>query len=128
MRQYIPSFAETRVWRNGSTVAPVTEAITEELRIWHLPSHTSGLTYGFMQNHPVDALYRQAGFEWGIPDSATDLAGIVDHLAALPLVFQPGHGVAVLAWASTSSAGSSRSPPACRSRTSCRPTCSTRSA
>jgi CubicO group peptidase (beta-lactamase class C family) len=90
VRRFIPSFAETRVWRNGSTVAPVTEAITEELRVWHLPSHTSGLTYGFMQNHPVDALYRQAGFEWGVPESATDLASLIDALAALPLVFQPG--------------------------------------
>ena len=58
--------------------------------MWQLFAHTSGLTYGFMQNHPVDALYRQAGFEWGIPDDAKDLAGICDHLAALPLVFQPG--------------------------------------
>ena len=32
VRRYIPSFADTRVWRSGSTVAPVTEPITEELR------------------------------------------------------------------------------------------------
>src|SRR5215213_10430743 len=90
VRWYIPSFADTKVWRSGSFTAPVLEPITEELRIWQLFAHTSGLTYGFMQNHPVDALYRQAGFEWGVPDDAKDLAGICDHLAALPLVFQPG--------------------------------------
>ena len=58
------------------------------MRMWHLFSHTSGLTYGFMQSHPVDALYRQAGFEWGNPDGL-DLAGVCDRLAELPLVFQP---------------------------------------
>ena len=92
VRRYIPSFADTKVWRSGSfTVAPVLEPITEEMRIWHLFAHTSGLTYGFMQNHPVDALYRQAGFEWGIPESATDLA---EHLSTTSprcrCVFQPG--------------------------------------
>jgi CubicO group peptidase (beta-lactamase class C family) len=90
VRWYIPSFKQTRVWRSGSTTAPVLEPITEELRVWHLFAHMAGLTYGFMQNHPVDTLYRQAGFEWGVPDTATDLATICDALAELPLVFQPG--------------------------------------
>ncbi len=90
VRRYIPSFADTKVWRSGSTTAPTLEPITEEMRVWHLFAHTAGLTYGFMQNHPVDALYRQAGFEWGTPAGAKDLADICDHLAALPLVFQPG--------------------------------------
>lgn len=89
VHKFIPSFADQRVWRGGSAVAPETEPVTEQMRIWHLFAHTSGLTYGFMQNHPVDALYRKAGFEWGIPQGA-DLAGVCDHLAALPLVFQPG--------------------------------------
>ena len=57
--------------------------------MWHLLTHTSGLTYGFMQLHPVDALYRAAGFEFGNPDGV-DLKGACDALAALPLRFQPG--------------------------------------
>jgi CubicO group peptidase (beta-lactamase class C family) len=89
VRWYIPSFKGLRVWRGGSSVRPETEAVTEEMRMWHLFSHTSGLTYGFMQAHPVDALYRQAGFEWGVPPGL-DLAGVCDKLAELPLVFQPG--------------------------------------
>ena len=39
----------------------------EPMRIWHLLTHTSGLTYGFHHSHPVDAMYRAAGFEWGSP-------------------------------------------------------------
>ena len=89
VRWYIPSFKDLRVWRGGSSVRPDTEPVIEEMRIWHLFTHTSGLTYGFMQAHPVDALYRQAGFEWGVPPGL-DLAGVCDRLAELPLVFQPG--------------------------------------
>ena len=39
--------------------------------------------------HPVDALYRAAGFEWGMPPDI-DLAGVCDRYARLPLLFQPG--------------------------------------
>ena len=89
VRRFIPSFRDLRVWRGGSSVRPETEPVTEELRVWHLFTHTSGLTYGFMQAHPVDALYRAAGFEWGVPPEL-DLAGVCDRLATLPLLFQPG--------------------------------------
>ena len=57
--------------------------------MWHLLTHTSGLTYGFHYAHPVDAMYRAAGFEWGGPKGA-DLEACCDLWAALPLVFQPG--------------------------------------
>jgi CubicO group peptidase (beta-lactamase class C family) len=89
VRGFIPSFADTRVWRSGSAMNPITQPMTEDLAVWHLLTHTSGLTYGFMGAHPVDELYRRAGFEWGSPPGA-DLAGVCDHLAALPLLFQPG--------------------------------------
>lgn len=87
--RYLPAFRDTRVWRSGSTTNPVTEPITETLRVWHLFAHCSGITYGFMQAHPVDALYRQAGMEWGTPPGL-DLEGVTDLVASLPLLFQPG--------------------------------------
>ena len=59
------------------------------MRIWHLLTHTSGLTYGFHHTHPVDAMYRAAGYEWGSPPGV-DLAAACDAWASLPLVFQPG--------------------------------------
>ncbi|MFM8268358.1 MAG: serine hydrolase domain-containing protein [Ilumatobacteraceae bacterium] len=89
VHRFIPSFGETRVWRSGSVNAPITEPMTEPMTIWQLMSHTSGLTYGFMYAHPVDDLYRRAGFEWGLP-KGRDLAGVCDVLASLPLLFQPG--------------------------------------
>jgi CubicO group peptidase (beta-lactamase class C family) len=61
------------------------------MRIWHLLTHTSGLSYGFHHLHPVDALYRKAGYEWTTP-KGLDLEAIVDQWSELPLVFQPGSG------------------------------------
>ncbi|MEY2446477.1 MAG: hypothetical protein QOE00_3057 [Ilumatobacteraceae bacterium] len=87
--RYVPAFRQQQVWRSGSTRSPVFDPVVEKMRLWHLLSHTSGLTYGFMNAHPVDELYRQAGFEWGVPRDL-DLAAIVDRWAALPLLFQPG--------------------------------------
>src|SRR5580693_8792238 len=62
---FIPAFANVRVYAGGSDQRQVTVPATEPVRIWHLLTHTSGLTYGFLRVHPVDALYRAAGFEWG---------------------------------------------------------------
>ncbi|MCP3853938.1 MAG: beta-lactamase family protein [Actinomycetia bacterium] len=86
---FIPSFADQRVYRSGASTNPTTEGITSPMQIWHLMTHTSGLTYGFLNSHPVDAMYRAAGFEWGNPPGA-DLEACTDIWAGLPLLFQPG--------------------------------------
>jgi CubicO group peptidase (beta-lactamase class C family) len=87
--KFIPSFGDVRVYRSGSAMNPVTEPASEPVRIWHLLTHTSGLTYGFHHATPVDAMYRAAGFEWGSPPDL-DLAGCCDAFARIPLLFQPG--------------------------------------
>ena len=87
--RFIPSFADLRVYAAGSALKPETEPATEPMRMWHLLTHTSGLTYGFHHTHPVDAIYRAAGYEWGSPPGV-DLARACDTWASLPLVFQPG--------------------------------------
>ncbi|MGI9578288.1 MAG: serine hydrolase domain-containing protein, partial [Microthrixaceae bacterium] len=89
VKWYLPEFASTRVYRSGPSTKPVTEAVTEPMRIWHLLTHTSGLTYGFHYMHPIDAMYRAAGFEFGPPKDVT-LAEAVEKWAAMPLQFQPG--------------------------------------
>jgi len=43
---FIPSFADVRVHACGSDLRQVTVPATEPVRIWHLLTHTSGLTYG----------------------------------------------------------------------------------
>jgi CubicO group peptidase (beta-lactamase class C family) len=87
--RFIPSFADVRVYREGSSLKAVTEPASEPVRIWHLLTHMSGLTYGFHYTHPVDAMYRAAGFEWSSPPGM-DLAACCDAWAAFPLLFQPG--------------------------------------
>jgi len=86
---FIPSFGAVRVFNGGSDLKPVTVPAAEPVRIWHLLTHTAGLTYGFHRAHPVDAMYRAAGFEWDSPPGM-DLAQACDVWAGLPLLFQPG--------------------------------------
>lgn len=87
--QFIPEFADSRVYRSGNAFRPVTDPVVEPIRIWHLLTHTAGLTYGFHHQHVTDAIYRSAGFEWGAP-KGYDLAQCCAAWAALPLVHQPG--------------------------------------
>lgn len=87
--RWIPAFADMRVWAGGTPQKPRTVPATEPVRMWHLLSHTSGLTYGFMNAHPVDALYRERGFDFGTAHGL-DLAACSDAWAGLPLLFQPG--------------------------------------
>ena len=87
--RFIPAFAGVRVYAGGSDQRQVTVPATEPVRIWHLLTHTAGLTYGFLRVHPVDALYRAAGFEWAWP-AGMDLAQACEAWAGFPLLFQPG--------------------------------------
>ncbi|HEY2672897.1 MAG TPA: serine hydrolase domain-containing protein, partial [Rugosimonospora sp.] len=87
--RYIPAFAGVRVYDKGTALQPFTVPAVEPIRIWHLLTHTSGLTYGFMQTSVVDALYRRSGFDLPPPDGL-DLAALCDGWAGLPLLFQPG--------------------------------------
>jgi len=86
---FIPAFGSSRVWRGGSVMKPITEPITETMLVWHLLTHTAGLTYGFLYQSPVDDIYRRAGYEWGAPRGLT-LEQTCEAWASLPLLFQPG--------------------------------------
>jgi CubicO group peptidase (beta-lactamase class C family) len=87
--RFLPEFADMRVFKEGSLMKQVTVPAAEPIRMWHLLTHTAGLTYGFHYAHPVDALYRAHGFEWGTPEGL-DLAGCCERWARLPLLFEPG--------------------------------------
>jgi CubicO group peptidase (beta-lactamase class C family) len=87
--RFVPEFATTPVYRTGPAHQPITEPQTEPIRMWHLLTHTSGLTYGFHQSHVTDAIYRAAGFDFGTPKGLS-LADCCARWAELPLAFQPG--------------------------------------
>ncbi|MDE3083448.1 MAG: beta-lactamase family protein [Acidobacteriota bacterium] len=87
--RWIDEFADARVYQSGPASAPVTVPASEPVRVVHLLSHMSGLTYGFNYTHPVDAIYREKGYDFGWPAGA-DLARAVSDWASSPLLFQPG--------------------------------------
>ncbi|MFC4145729.1 serine hydrolase domain-containing protein [Micromonospora mangrovi] len=87
--RWLPEFADVRVYDKGSVLKPYTVPAVEPIRVWHLLTHTAGLTYGFAQTSVVDGLYRKAGFDLGVPAGA-DLAEATRGMAQLPLLFQPG--------------------------------------
>ena len=87
--RFVPSYADLRVYDRGSSTKPYTVPAIEPIRIWHLLTHTSGLTYGFLNTSVVDAIYRLNGYEWGTP-RGLDLADSCDAWAAMPLLYQPG--------------------------------------
>ena len=87
--KFIPSFEDLHVYRHGMAAAPVTVRAAEPMLVWHLLTHTSGLTYGFQQANAVDEAYRAAGFFLD-PPPEHDLASACDVWAGLPLLFEPG--------------------------------------
>jgi CubicO group peptidase (beta-lactamase class C family) len=87
--KWLPEFASPRVYTGGSAVKYSTVPATEPIRVWHLLTHTAGLTYGFHRVHVSDEIYRNAGFDFGNP-RGLDLAGSCEAWAQLPLAFNPG--------------------------------------
>jgi CubicO group peptidase (beta-lactamase class C family) len=86
--KYLPEFAHTPVWAGGD--APITDTVPAEnpMTVHHLITHTSGLTYGFMQANVVDEAYRAQGVDF--PGGQGNLASQVTRLAGIPLLCQPG--------------------------------------
>ena len=84
---FIPSWADLRVFGDGTPANYTTRYPEREMTVHDLLTHTSGLTYGFMGRHPVDALYRRAGLDGG---GGQKLESFVEALAELPLLFSPG--------------------------------------
>lgn len=86
--RFIPSFANQRVYVSGSRGKYESVPAERDINFRDLLSHTSGLTYGFMESHPVDAMYRAAKIDF--QTSPKTLEDMVDTLAGLPLICQPG--------------------------------------
>lgn len=87
--RYIPEFKKLRVWAGGTNDAWATKEPARPMTIRDLLTHTSGLTYGFMNQHPVDRLYRRGGID-GSATSQLTLKEMMEKLADIPLLFSPG--------------------------------------
>ena len=87
--KFIPAFKNPRVYAGGSRGKIESVPAEREINFRDLLSHTSGLTYGFMESNPVDAAYRaKDGVDF--QTSTSSLKQVVEKLATLPLIAQPG--------------------------------------
>jgi CubicO group peptidase (beta-lactamase class C family) len=86
--RYIPQWNALRVFAGGTEHQFDVTAPLRAMTVKDLFTHTSGLTYGFMQSHPVDAMYRARNIG-GMTIGGT-LQGMIDALAEIPLQFSPG--------------------------------------
>ena len=57
--EYIPQFKQLEVFESGDAENYLTVPVEREMTIRDLLTHTSGLTYGHIRAHPIDAMYRQ---------------------------------------------------------------------
>ncbi len=88
--KYIPSFGNVRVFAGGSSLKPITAPSRAPMRVWHLLTHTAGLTYGFNYYDATDAIYRANEAEFAKENPNPTLEQLCDRYATLPLVFEPG--------------------------------------
>ena len=86
--RFLPCFANMRVYAGGARGKMETVPAERDITFRDLLTHTSGLTYGFMESTPVDAAYRERGVDFVGSDHS--LAEVVEIAAAIPLIAQPG--------------------------------------
>ena len=86
--KFIPAFKNPRVYAGGSRGKIDSVPAEREITFRDLLTHTSGLTYGFMESTPVDAVYRDQKIDFGT--ATASLTDVVERLAAVPLIAQPG--------------------------------------
>ena len=92
---HIPSWKDLGVYATGlpsiaTTAAPtfLTTPPARPMKVVDLVTHTSGLTYGFLNRTSVDRAYRRARI--AEPSAEGGLDVMIEQLATLPLEFSPG--------------------------------------
>lgn len=88
VHRYIPSWQNLQVRTGGSYPNFTTEPCKRPMTIADLLSHTSGLTYDFLEATEIDHAYRE--LEVARVRHGSTLQTMIDQLAELPLEFSPG--------------------------------------
>jgi CubicO group peptidase (beta-lactamase class C family) len=87
IKKWIPAFGQLRVLRAGATSLADTVPLQTDITIRHLLSHQAGFSHGvFDPDTLIYSAYAAAGVRK--PDST--LEQLMDQMAALPLIYQPG--------------------------------------
>jgi|HubBroStandDraft_1064217.scaffolds.fasta_scaffold61414_2 CubicO group peptidase (beta-lactamase class C family) len=86
--KFIPEFAHLKVYDGvGADGRMILVEPDHPPTMAELMTHTAGFTYGLFGDTPVDKLYREAK-----PLASNNLQEMIDKLAKLPLLYQPGKG------------------------------------
>lgn len=96
LAEILPAFANMRVLVDPKTSLESRPA-TRPIRVRHLLTHTAGFSYTINENGPLEKEYRRLGIAptGRLPmlpgdTPAPDLQTMVDRLATLPLLYEPG--------------------------------------
>jgi CubicO group peptidase (beta-lactamase class C family) len=88
LEKYIPAFRDVKVFAGlDSDGRMILQEPKRKITIQDVFRHTAGFTYGYFSDTPVDRAYRAAGIEY---DKLDSLQALVDKLATMPLLYQPG--------------------------------------
>jgi Beta-lactamase class C and other penicillin binding proteins len=95
---YLPELANLRVWSGSQAEPPETVPADRPVTILDLLTHTSGITYEFMGDTPVQRAYREIGVSRSTQvttrrpqaEPARTLDQLVERLGKAPLLHQPG--------------------------------------
>lgn len=86
--KYVPEFAHLKVFKGMDADGKMILADPDHApTMRELMTHTAGFTYGFISNTPVDKMYRDAKVL-----GSANLQEMIDKLAKIPLMYQPGKG------------------------------------
>jgi CubicO group peptidase (beta-lactamase class C family) len=87
LEKFLPAFGKVRVLTKTTASETQVVDLIRPITIRDLLTHTSGLTYNFLDDSPVSELYRQNGL---MNDAQATLEEVIDALARMPLAYQPG--------------------------------------
>ena len=88
--RFLPAFADAEVLAPGGGAGPELAPLDRPITIRHLLTHTSGLGYRFLAPPRLAPRYIAAGITDGLAQTPGTVGEMVDRLAALPLLHQPG--------------------------------------
>jgi CubicO group peptidase (beta-lactamase class C family) len=89
--KFLPGFKDVKVCAGVSEDGSlILNDLEREITFRHLFTHTSGLSYGWNENDPVDREYRKAQKRYEEQKLPQTLVNSIEELSHLPLAFQPG--------------------------------------
>ena len=88
--KYLPAFATVEVLTPGNGSEPRLAPLDRPITIRHLLTHTSGLSYRFLAPPQLAPRYIGAAITDGLAQTPGTIGEMVDRLATLPLLHQPG--------------------------------------